>query len=237
MKRILIILLFILALAAGLYLWPRRQPVAANSADEVNDEFFGERLVYDIKPAGRAEYNNLGSVNLWGKKMRLATFRTQVLTFDDTETIYSDPQDLMPIRVERNISIWPVKEKITEDYDHRNFTLSIKKISKKRIREQVLKAAGPIHNAVILPFYLRSIPEFNLGWSMTIRLPQEFKVELAAIEEVEVPAGKFKAYRFSSAPHKFDIWVSADSLRLPLKIKGAGALGYTLLLKKRTIEK
>ncbi len=232
-----ILLLIILAVAAAFYLWQREKIVAAKSEPNAKDEFFGERIVYDIKPAGTAEYNDLGLVDLWGKKMKLATFRTQVLTFDDTETIYSDPETLLPIRVERDISMWPIKERIVEDYDPRSCTLVIKKIKKKASQEQIFKAGGPIHNAVILPFYLRSIPEFNIGWSMQIRLPQEFKVELAAVEDIEVPAGKFKAYHFTSKPHKFDIWVSMDKLRLPVKIKGAGGLGYTMLLKERSLKK
>jgi len=237
LKKILILSLIIAAAAAAFYFWPRAKPIAANSALQANNKFFGERIVYAIKPAGTSEYNDLGLVDLWGKKMKLATFRTKVLNFDDTETIYSDPETLLPIRVERDIAMWPIKENIIEDYDAKNYSLVIKKIKKKDSEEQFFKADGPIHNAVILPFHLRTIPQLDIGWSMRIRLPQEFEVKVVSIEEVQVPAGKFKAYHFTSIPYKFDIWISADELRLPVKIKGAGGLGYTMLLKERSIKK
>lgn len=236
MKKILIFILLSLAVIAAFYFWRRQETI--NTAVIVNNnEFSGERILYEIKPAGKAEYNDLGVVDLWGKKMKLATFRTQVLTFDDTETIYSDPQTLLPLRVERDISMWPLKEKIVEEYDPGNSTLIIRKLKDKEKDEEFFKADGPIHNAVILPLYLRSVKELDIGWSMKIRLPQEFTVELVSEEEIKVPAGKFKAYHFTSRPHKFDIWISTDELRLPLKIKGVGGLGYTLLLKQRSLRK
>lgn len=233
-KKILISALVFLVVLTAVYFWPQRK--ITGSADAINGgEFMGEKIIYEIKPLGSAEYNDLGLVDLWGKKMKLSTFRTRVLNFDDMETIYSSPQSLLPLRVERDISIWPLKEKIIEEYDPDNSSLIIRKLKGKGEREQVLKADGPIHNAVILPFYLRSIKELNIGWSMVVRLPQKFTVKLVSEEEIEVPAGKFKAYHFTSDPYKFDIWISRDNLRLPLKIKGAGGLGYTLLLKEREI--
>jgi hypothetical protein len=46
-----------------------------------------------------------------------------------------------------------------------------------------------------------------------------------------VPAGKFKAYHFTSTPKKFEIWISKDDYRIPVKIKGLGGYNYTMLMK------
>ncbi|MFH0763009.1 MAG: hypothetical protein V1925_03885 [Candidatus Omnitrophota bacterium] len=235
-KKILICALVFTAVLTAVYFWPWRK--IRGPAENINGEdFSGERIVYQIKPAGSAEYNDLGIVNFLGKKMKLATFTTQVLNFKDTETIYSSPESLLPLRVERDISMWPLKENIVEEYDQDNFSIIIRKLKGKGAQEQILKAGGPIYNAVILPFYLRSIKELYIGWSMVFCFPQKFTVKLISEEEIEVPAGKFQAYHFTSDPYKFDIWISKDKLRLPLKIKGAGGLGYTLLLKERTLRK
>ena len=51
------------------------------------------------------------------------------------------------------------------------------------------------------------------------------------MEEIGIPAGKFKVYHFTSNPNKFEIWITQDPLRLPVKIKGAGGLGYTLVME------
>ncbi len=85
-----------------------------------------------------------------------------------------------------------------------------------------------------MPFYLRTIPELEPGWSLEARFPEKFRVTLTGSENIEVPAGKFKAYHFTSTPYKFDIWISQDKLRIPLRIKGAGGLGYTLSMKKHS---
>jgi hypothetical protein len=47
---------------------------------------------------------------------------------------------------------------------------------------------------------------------------------------VEVPAGTFKAYHFESTPKQIDIWISQDERKIPLKMQGMGAIGYSLVL-------
>lgn len=195
----------------------------------------GEKIVYDMRPFGKAVYTDLGQKQLNGKAVNMATFRTEVVGFDDTETIYTEPKSFLPVRVERDISMWGNKEYIIEEYIAGDHTLKITKFKEKKETEVfTFKEDGPIYNAVILPFYLRTVPDLDIGWKMTIRLPAKFEVELVAVEQIKVPAGKFIAYRFTSTPNKFEIWIAKDNPRLPLKIKDAGVLGYTMVLDKYT---
>lgn len=196
----------------------------------------GEKIVYTIDPVGKAEYKDLGIVELNGRKLNLVTFRTQAFGFDDMEKIYCDPDSLLPVRVERNISMWLAKEYIVEEYDQKRFVLTITKFkNNKKVRTYIFKKDKTIHNAVFLPFYLRSIPKLDIGWSLEANFLNKFKIELVSVEEIKVPAGKFIAYHFTSVPHKFEIWISKDNPRVPLKIKGMGGLGYTLSMKKHTL--
>ena len=72
-----------------------------------------------------------------------------------------------------------------------------------------------------------------MGWTFIAELPtQQFKIELIAIEDVNVPAGTFKCYHFTSVPKKFEIWVTTDERRIPVKIKGMGNFGYILVMKE-----
>ena len=73
----------------------------------------------------------------------------------------------------------------------------------------------------------------KVGWSALVRLPNRFRVILTSVEEVETPAGKFKAYHFQSIPNKFEIWISKDGPSIPVKIQGTGGLGYVMLMKER----
>ena len=197
-----------------------------------SSEYRGEEITYAISPIGRAEYHDLGFVDVEGRKLRLITFRTVVPGFDDLEKIYADPQTGLPVRVERAISWVFSKENLTEEYSSAGHTLVIKKfIGGKQVKEYSFKADGPIHNAILLPFYLRRVEKLSIGWSCQIRLPQAFKVFLASMDDIEVAGKKYKAYHFVSEPHKFEIWISDDAFRIPLVIKGMGGLGYALRMK------
>ncbi|MCX5711986.1 MAG: hypothetical protein NTY47_02805 [Candidatus Omnitrophica bacterium] len=196
-----------------------------------------ETIVYDILPIGYCEYQDLGTVELFGKKVSFVVFKTKVVGFDDTEKIYGDQQTGFPLRVERDISMWLHDEDITEEYfpDLRKVLIT-KYLGGKKAEELTFNAkGGPIQNAIMVPFSLRRVKKLDIGWSTQIRLPEEFKVELDKIEDVTVPAGTFKAYHFISSPKKFEIWISCDELRVPVKITGFGAFSYTMAMKKHTL--
>ena len=198
------------------------------------DEYKKEKAIYSIAPlAGRGEYSDLGIIDLEGKKVKLTVFKTNVLGFKDTETIYSDAQNFLPIRVVRDIAWWLGRETIIEEYDQQLFTVTIKKFKgNKKIQESVLKSDGPIYNAILVPFYLRKVTGLRIGWSFTFHLPNKFIAKLVSLDNIKVAGRKFQAYHFSSIPDKFEIWISNDNLRIPLKIKGRGGLNYTLVLKQ-----
>jgi hypothetical protein len=199
-------------------------------------DYTGESILYFIKPVGKSEYNDLGVVDLKGRKVNLVTFMTKVLFVKDTEKIYSDPESLLPIRIERTISKLWGKEYITEEYDQEKFTVVIRKFKgKKLVKEQIIKANGPIQNAILLPFYLRRRPDLEIGWQFTARVPNEFKLELVSIDQISVPAGKFQAYHIKSIPDKFEIWINKNSPRVPVKIQGEGGFDYALLMKKYSL--
>lgn len=203
-------------------------------------EPIGERIVYAIKlgkvSLGAATYTHLPRVELNGVKVSMMTFKTTLVRFNDLEKIYSDSKSFLPLQVERSISTWPSAEKISEEYDQENFILTIIKNKGKAKQSLVIKKDGPIHNAILLPFYVRRMDKLEVGWSMKANLPnQQFEIKLVAIEEVKVPAGSFRAYRFESVPPRFEIWITSDERKIPIMIKGAGALGYTLLMKEYSI--
>ena len=202
----------------------------------------GEKIIYTVKlgnvSMGKAVFRHLPMAQLEGKPVYLMTLETRLFKFYDLERIYSDPQSFLPIRIERQISNWPLSERITESYDQRAFTLVISKNEGKNIPKQLIQKDRPIHNSVIFPFYLRTLDNPETGWSMTANLPtQKFEIKFDGIEKISLPAGDFKAYHFRSSPDKFEVWISADEKRIPLRIKSSGALGYTLVFKEYSMEK
>ena len=192
-----------------------------------------KKILYTISPAGIAEFSDLGIVELCGQKVRLHALKTRIFRFQDTEMIYSDVQTLLPIRIERDVVRWLGKERIVEEYDQENFTLTIRKFKgSKQVHESVIKRDGPINNAVLMLYDLRTIPELEIGVGFKTNLPGEFELKLESIDQVKIRADTFEAYHFTSVPDTFETWISKDELRRPLKIILRIGVGYTLVLKE-----
>jgi len=176
-------------------------------------------------------------VDFRGRKANLVVFKTSAMGLDDTETIYSDPATYLPLWVEREVSVFLHEEYLTEEYFPKENRLRIIKYeNNKKTEEFSFKADGPINNAILLPFSIRKLSGLAIGLNFSIRLPDKIIVKLVSVEEVTVPAGKFKAFHFTSFPNKFEIWISADKLRLPVKIKGVGGFSYTMSMAKHEIK-
>ncbi len=198
----------------------------------------GEKVIYEVHlgklSLGRSVFTTLADEELEGRPVSVVRFETKLARFADTEKIYCDPVTYLPLRVERLVNMWPTTEKITEDYDQKDFKVVVSKIKGNRKEPTlVIKKGDVINNAILLPFYLRKNAALDIGYSLIARLPtKEFSLRLVSKEEVVVPAGRFVAYKFTSTPRQFEIWISDDSHRVPLKIKGSSSLGYTLEMRE-----
>jgi hypothetical protein len=197
----------------------------------------GEKIIYDVMlgnvKLGTAVFHYQAKSELNLKPVNFITFETKVIRFKDSEKIYSDPGTFLPLRVEREITNWPKYEKIIEVYDQEKFSLHIVKTESGHDQERDFKKDAPIHNSILLPYHVRQIPDLAVGWKFQANLPtQQFLIELASIEEIKIAAGTFKAYHFKSTPERFEIWVSADEYKIPLKIKGMSGVGYILVMRE-----
>lgn len=200
-------------------------------------DYAGEKIIYDVKLGkvnlGKARFNNIGNVQLDGRLLNLMTMETKLTQFTDMEKIYSDLETLLPVKVERDILKLLIQERITEDYDQDNFTVTIIK-NKGVIQEKLMiKKDSHIHNAMLLPYYVRRIPRLNVGRIIIANLPtRRLEIKLVSIEDVKVPAGTFQAFHFKSTPKQIEIWISTDERRIPLKIQGTGIFGYSMVMSE-----
>lgn len=210
-----------------------------NKIETFQPNRIGEKIIYDVKLGklylGQARFANIANAQVNGRTLNVMAFETKLTRFTDTEKIYSDPQTLLPVRVERDILNWFVREIITEDYDQDNFTVTIIKNKGASQEEKVIKKDSHIHNAILLPYYVRRIPRLDIGRIIIANLPtRRLEIKLTSIEEIKVPAGTFQAYHFTSTPKQIDIWISADERRIPIKIQGSGIFGYTMVMKEHS---
>jgi len=202
----------------------------------------GGTIQYLIEPAGKSEYKDFGTVDLKGVKANLVTLKSKILFVDVMEKIFYDPESSLPYKTERTNSGFWIKEYRTEEYDQNKFTVVIKKFrGKKLVKEQMIKADGPIQNVNTLLFYLRKQPDLKIGWHFTAKVLDEFKllefdIKLLSIDEIAVPAGKFQAYHFKSIPAKFEIWMNKISPQVALKIKIKGVVDCCIAMKKCNLQ-
>lgn len=199
-------------------------------------DYSGESITYHIRyknlNIGESRFTHHSRINQEGRELNILTFETKLSNFFDKETIYTDPHTMLPVRVEREIVSLLSREKITEDYDQINYLVHIKKRKGKNQQILTLKNTAPINNPILLPYYLRNLPNLNVGQTLTINLPSRSLImNIARMENIVIPAGSFQAYYIESIPKKIEIWISADKKRIPLKIKDTGALGYTMIMK------
>ncbi|HTZ11058.1 MAG TPA: hypothetical protein VMD04_01590, partial [Candidatus Margulisiibacteriota bacterium] len=116
----------------------RRAIVKAAAEKKVNPRL-GEKITYDIKlykvRLGSAVLSCLPGVEINGNSLDQFIMETKLANFKDTERIYSDPQSYLPVRIERCILNWLDEERITEEYDQKNFTVSITKYKNGKLQE------------------------------------------------------------------------------------------------------
>ena len=155
---------------------------SAPREDDTLYAYLGEKIVYSIKfgglNLGSARFNYMARAKINGQPAFLMTLETRLSRFRDTKKIYGDPQTLLPIRIERSIINWFSREQIIEDYDQAAYSVTIRKtVGKKREEPLVIKKSGPIQNAIILPHYVRRLPNLGLGTVFSVNLPnREFKI-------------------------------------------------------------
>jgi len=233
------LLVFLIALAVAVFLAVLSPAPATTSKPKAlpAPQRAGEEITYDVKMGniylGRAKFKYPGRVKLGNQELNLLVFETKVANFWDIENIYSDPQTYLPVKIERNISGFLKKERITEEYDQKNYRVTITKNNgRKEPEELLIKKDEPIHNAILFPYSVRDIPGLSVGMVFSVNLPiRKLKVKLVSIDNLKLPSGIYQAFHFESTPKQIAVWISTDERRIPLKIEGVGVFGYVLIFK------
>ncbi len=210
---------------------------AISKTTEYDSPFKGEKITYDIKMGGvnlgSAVFQHMPNAEINGRLLSKVSFETDLARFKDTEIIYSDPKTLLPVKIDRDIVNWFSREKITEDYDQENFTVTITKYKGAKQDKLVIQKDSAIHNAILLPHSVRRVTKLDPGYIFSVNLPnRKLQMKLVSLEDIKTSGGTFKAYHFESIPKQIEIWISADENRIPIKMQGVGAFGYLLVLKE-----
>lgn len=196
----------------------------------------GERLGYEVR-FGKLKVGNSGLVfhgeeKLGDKSVYHITFSTEIGAFKDVEELYGDKVTFLPVLVQRTLRRFGTfTTKITETYDQENFKVDVQKKSKLRNERFTIEKDAPIHNAILLTYYYRTMPLYDSNERRRINLPTvDFEVMYKGEENLQTPLGELGAHSFTSEPQKFKLWLSKDDKRMPLKIETPNKVGYSLVI-------
>ena len=97
---------------------PAVKPLALPARAEPTFNYVGEEIVYDVKMGslkiGTAVFQHRQQAQRDGIDTQMVVFTTRVIQINDTETIWADTKEFLPLRVERDVRMWPKYERIIE---------------------------------------------------------------------------------------------------------------------------
>jgi hypothetical protein len=193
-----------------------------------------ETIDYIIKlkgiKIGRATLTYKGKTKLDGKDVHLIIFYTNTMNFKDKETIYADIDNFLPLRIERSINNWGKKIYIIEEYDQKNYTVTITRIGRRHKKLKQIQKNAHIQNAILLTFLYRKLRDFEIGKDFPVTLPlAELVMRFTKKSRIKVPYGLYEAYLAESFPKGYRIWFEESNKAIPVKISGPLFLGSVSL--------
>jgi len=197
---------------------------------------------------GETEYNNQKAIRILFQARSSGTLAKMVgLKVEDEFVFFADPRTLCTLGVSKKIREGKRKRQIDIDYLRATHQLHIREIDESVVPSQLKKDAilndipsciqDPLSALYFLrrsPLRLEHIQTFVIGNDDKIK-PVESRV--VKQEVIETPAGKFPAWRITTAAlmgglfkegGQFRIWLSADERRLPLQFEVTVHLGRAL---------
>ena len=198
----------------------------------------GETVTYAIKKfgvkAGEATLVYQGPVTFHGVQFHLITFKAESLNFLDEENIYVTPKTFYPALVERNLNIFGKKEKIFEQYDAGQGSVTVTKVAGGKTTTETIKGKGkgPLDNIYTFIFRYRQNGKFTVGETLTAELPtKSVNFKVVSREQVKIAGEKRDAFFLESDSSDYRVWFDTTDKKIPLMIDGAlGIAKMTMLM-------
>ena len=229
MKRSLSILFLLIFLGVG--------TAFAQEKTDSYDQFIGEVVSYDVRSLAVKQADaNLefkGLVEVGGRKAYLITFEAKGFNFLDIEKIYADKETFYPLRVERDLNIWGVAEKITEVYDQQNFIVTVTKTTKANSSPQVLaiQKKEEIDNIYCFIYRYRLNGDFKIGSSLKMNLPtKDVSIKIVKKTALEVGEKMLDTIFLETTPAQYKIWFDVGSEKIPHRIDKTAMVGATSMI-------
>jgi hypothetical protein len=186
---------------------------------------------------GTSKLTYLGVVENNKRQVLLVHLLTNAINLKDLEKIFIDLDTFNPVWIVRNVDFFNKTEIITEDYTFKPNSVKISKFkNSKLISETVINSDMALQHVISSIYECRKRDDLVVGKKILLNLPlKKLLLEVKGIDEISVPAGKFKAIHIESVPRRYGFWLSADEKMIPLKIQGAiSFLPATMVMRSYT---
>ena len=209
--------------------------------------FVDEELKYSAGfrffPAGEATLS-FSSDSLNGEVVYVLT--TFVKTNSFLDAFYVVREKIQSWLNPQNFSLQHAFQTIRECSYHRDHTLHIQGDSILVWNNETLKLPGPVYDPIAFIYYLRS-QDLSLGDSFKFSSVgsgkvKEVIVHITKVENIKVSAGVFNCLKIDPVPSdgrpliknngEMRVWLSDDSLKLPVKIEQKTNLGIMVMKLK-----
>lgn len=203
-----------------------------------------EKIRYNIAfngiPSGHIYWRYLGKDLVDNQEVEVISIEAhteilRLLNLVSFEKIYLDAQTSLPVKVERDVTLFGRKELIKESYDQeKGKVMIVREKDGKEIEEEVYRQDTPIHNILeLLYFFPKDIDlKEKRGEWMVFNLPnQQVQIRFNSKRDVAVSGQRHEAYFLEGkGARRFNLWLSQEK-RLPLR------LDFLFLIGRVTIRK
>lgn len=222
---------------SGAFFWP------VSFAAGIKERFAASgQLVYKVyfngMPSGSIIWKYLGDQEIEGKAAQIVYQESNtkvmgIFDFGGNDKVYLEKETLLPIKVERDVSLFGDKEKIVEHYDQINGKVLIDKITGNKTEEIILNQDRPIRHIMALLYFFPDNTEFKDGYKEVFNLPtQKLTIRYLGLKDIKTDTGTRLCYFLKgSGARNFNLWLDKET-RLPQRLEFFVALGKVSIVKQ-----
>ncbi|MBD3263883.1 MAG: hypothetical protein GF375_02125 [Candidatus Omnitrophica bacterium] len=208
---------------------------------EIEERFGGkDKLRYKVSfngiPSGYIQWNYLGQKKVNGKEAAIlkVTSDAKILGFLDItseEVVYLATESFLPLKVERDLSVFGKEETITEIYNQDEGYIKIVKVSDGQKNVNKIEQASPIHNVLaLIYFFPEGIDLKDEEWKVFNLPTRKLRIKMVEERVLNTPRGKEDTYfLLGRGGKRFSLWLDKETL-LPLRLEYVFLLGKVIII-------
>jgi hypothetical protein len=156
-----------------------------------------------------------------------------VFDFGGNDKVYLEKGTFLPIKVERDLSLFGNKEKIVEYYDQVNGKVRVVKTASGKTSEIVLNQDKPIRHIMALLYFFPDNVELKDGYQEVFNLPtQKLTIRYLGLKDIKTGSETKHCYFLKgTGARSFNLWLDKET-RLPLRLEFFVMLGKVSIVKQ-----